>query len=71
MAKSLVIVELPTKAKTLSKYFGRNEQALTSVGQLKDLPRSNWALTSNSTSTVLSQKIDLSDTPLVFQIGPS
>ncbi|HBP87609.1 MAG TPA: toprim domain-containing protein [Nitrospirales bacterium] len=58
MARSLVIVESPTKAKTLSKYFGHNYQALASVGHLKDLT-TNWALTSNTASTVLSQKLDL------------
>ncbi len=39
MAKSLVIVESPTKAKTLKKYLGRNYQMLASVGHLKDLPK--------------------------------
>jgi len=39
MAKSLVIVESPTKAKTLSKYLGCNYQVLASVGHLKDLPK--------------------------------
>jgi DNA topoisomerase IA len=55
MAKSLVIVESTTKAKILSKYFGRNYQVLVSVGHLKDL-RANLALTLTTTSTVLSQK---------------
>ena len=40
MAKSLVIVESPTKAKTLKKYLGRNYEVLASVGHLKDLPKS-------------------------------
>jgi DNA topoisomerase-1 len=39
MAKSLVIIESATKAKTLSKYLGRNYQVLASVGHLKDLPK--------------------------------
>ncbi len=44
MAKSLVIVESPTKAKTLSKYLGRNYQVIASVGHLKDLPKSKLGI---------------------------
>jgi DNA topoisomerase I len=44
MAKSLVIVESPTKAKTLSKYLGRNYQIIASVGHLKDLPKSKLGI---------------------------
>jgi DNA topoisomerase-1 len=44
MAKSLVIVESPTKAKTLSKYLGRNYQIMASVGHLKDLPKSKLGI---------------------------
>lgn len=44
MARSLVIVESPTKAKTLSKSLGRNYQALASVGHLKDLPKSKLGI---------------------------
>ena len=40
MAKSLVIVESPAKAKTLKKYLGKNFQILASVGHIKDLPKS-------------------------------
>ncbi|MDO8526453.1 MAG: type I DNA topoisomerase [Deltaproteobacteria bacterium] len=40
MAKSLVIVESPAKARTLKKYLGRNFQILASVGHIKDLPKS-------------------------------
>ncbi len=42
--KSLVIVESPTKAKTLSKYLGRNYQVLASVGHIKDLPKSKLGI---------------------------
>ncbi|MCP9439651.1 MAG: type I DNA topoisomerase [Nitrospira sp.] len=40
MAKSLVIVESPTKAKTVTKYLGRGYEVLASVGHVKDLPTS-------------------------------
>ncbi len=40
MAKNLVIVESPAKAKTLGKYLGRNYTVKASVGHVVDLPKS-------------------------------
>ena len=40
MAKNLVIVESPAKAKTLKKYFGPNYKVEASVGHVRDLPKS-------------------------------
>ncbi|GIW45493.1 MAG: DNA topoisomerase 1 [Candidatus Binatia bacterium] len=40
MAKNLVIVESPAKAKTLQKYLGADYQVKSSVGHIKDLPKS-------------------------------
>jgi DNA topoisomerase-1 len=39
MAKSLVVVESPSKAKTINKYLGRGYKVLASVGHIKDLPK--------------------------------
>jgi DNA topoisomerase-1 len=40
MAKNLVIVESPAKARTLEKYLGRDFQVKASVGHIVDLPKS-------------------------------
>jgi DNA topoisomerase-1 len=39
MAKSLLIVESPTKAKTLQKYLGSEFEVRSSKGHIKDLPK--------------------------------
>jgi DNA topoisomerase-1 len=40
MDKSLVIVESPSKAKTINKYLGKNYKVVASVGHIKNLPKS-------------------------------
>ncbi|GFR37743.1 DNA topoisomerase 1 [Insulibacter thermoxylanivorax] len=40
MADSLVIVESPAKAKTISKYLGKNYIVKASMGHIRDLPKS-------------------------------
>ena len=38
MARSLVIVESPAKAKTINKYLGNDYIVKSSVGHIRDLP---------------------------------
>jgi DNA topoisomerase-1 len=40
MAKSLVVVESPAKAKTINKYLGKNYTVIASMGHVRDLPKS-------------------------------
>ena len=40
MAKNLVIVESPTKSKTLKKFLGKGYEIVASGGHIKDLPKS-------------------------------
>jgi len=44
MSKSLVIVESPAKAKTISRYLGKQFVVKASLGHIKDLPKNDLAV---------------------------
>jgi DNA topoisomerase-1 len=44
MAKSLLIVESPAKAKTIEKYLGKGFQVKASFGHVRDLPKSKLGI---------------------------
>ncbi|WP_084230327.1 type I DNA topoisomerase [Peptoniphilus asaccharolyticus] len=44
MTKNLVVVESPTKAKTIKKMLGKNYKVMASVGHIRDLPKSRLGI---------------------------
>lgn len=42
--KNLVIVESPSKAKTIEKYLGSNYKVVASIGHIRDLPKSQMGV---------------------------
>ncbi|MEJ0073808.1 MAG: toprim domain-containing protein [Candidatus Saccharibacteria bacterium] len=44
MAKNLVIVESPAKAKTIEKYLGKDYAVKSSIGHIRGLPSKNGSV---------------------------
>lgn len=44
MQKNLVIVESPTKVKTIERFLGKNYKVVASVGHIRDLPKSTLGI---------------------------
>ncbi|CAG9296989.1 type I DNA topoisomerase [Celerinatantimonas diazotrophica] len=56
MSKSLVIVESPAKAKTINKYLGNQYVVKSSVGHVRDLPKSGGSSAGKKKADPISTK---------------
>ena len=44
MADTLIIVESPTKARTISRFLSKGYQVIASLGHIRDLPKSRFGI---------------------------
>src|ERR1700690_4278463 len=58
MAKNLVIVESPAKAKTIGKYLGKDFTVKASLGHVKDLPKKNLSVDVDNDFTPVYEVIE-------------
>jgi DNA topoisomerase-1 len=68
LAQNLVIVESPAKAKTIEKYLGSNFKVLASVGHIRDLPRSDFAIDTSNDEVSLRYEIPKGSSKVVTSI---
>ena len=52
MAKNLLIVESPAKAKTINRYLGKDFEVLASYGHVRDLPSKDGAVDTSNNFTM-------------------
>ncbi len=57
MAKNLVVVESPAKAKTIERYLGKDYKVLASMGHVRDLPKSDFGIEVNGDVKIAYQPI--------------
>ncbi|MDQ3981055.1 MAG: type I DNA topoisomerase, partial [Actinomycetota bacterium] len=57
VAKNVVIVESPAKAKTIEKYMGKDYKVLASMGHVRDLPKSEFGIEVNGGVTIAYEPI--------------
>ncbi len=78
MAKSVVIVESPAKARTIHRFLGRGNQVLASMGHVRDLPertlgvdvqagfKPRYVLTPNGKRVIKNLRAAVSDADAVY-----
>ena len=57
MAKNLIVVESPAKAKTIEKYMGKDYKVLASMGHVRDLPKSAFGVECNGKVSIAYEPI--------------
>ena len=57
MAKNVIVVESPAKAKTIEKYMGKDYRVLASMGHVRDLPKSDFGVECNGSVSIKYEPI--------------
>ena len=63
MSRNLVIVESPAKAKTISKYLGKDFDVMASYGHVRDLVPKEGAVDPDADFAMTYQLIDKNEKP--------
>ena len=56
--KSLLIVESPTKIKTIQQHLGKDYEVISCVGHVKDLPSNELGIDLENDFEICSQNVD-------------
>jgi DNA topoisomerase I len=57
VAKNVIVVESPAKAKTIEKYMGKDYRVLASMGHVRDLPKSDFGVECNGSVSIKYEPI--------------
>ena len=57
-AKPILIVESPSKAKTISKYLGGKYEVMACVGHIKDLPKTDLGVDVDNDFAITEEVLD-------------
>ena len=66
--KDLIIVESPTKAKTIKNFVGNNYEVIASKGHIRDLPKHTFGIKIDNQEFVPEYKIDESHKNVVNEL---
>lgn len=66
--KSLIIVESPTKAKTIKNFLGKDYEVIASKGHIRDLPKNTFGIKIEKNSFTPDYKIDEAHKSVVSEI---
>ncbi len=66
--KNLIIVESPTKAKTIKNFLGKNYNVVASKGHIRDLPKSSFGIKIDNQTFIPEYRIPKDHASVVKEI---